>query len=147
MDEWQNSLYSLTDIRVPRTYSTFLSPELKVWTFLSFQTLLSRPFLQLAFYLRVTNKDGHRDVGFVLGKSRLAPQPDLTIPRLELCAAVMAAEIAEVISEEKDVKFNSISFYTDGKVVLGYINNQSQRFYVYVNNRVQRIRQTTKPDQ
>ena len=38
-------------------------------------------------------------------------------------------------------------FYTDSKVVLGYIYNASKRFYVYVANRVQRIRKSTNPDQ
>ncbi|KAK0145155.1 hypothetical protein N1851_015946 [Merluccius polli] len=33
-----------------------------------------------------------------------------------------------------DVTFNNITYYTDSKVVLGYIHNQSRRFYVYVHN-------------
>jgi len=48
-------------------------------------------------YLKVTNEQGHSEVGFVFGKSKLAPQPELTIPRLELCAAVLAVEIAELV--------------------------------------------------
>lgn len=32
-------------------------------------------------------------------------------------------------------------------MVLGYIYNETRRFYVYVHNRVQRIRQTTRPEQ
>ena len=32
-------------------------------------------------------------------------------------------------------------------VVLGYINNESRRFYVYVNNHLQRIRQSSHPSQ
>ncbi len=39
-------------------------------------------------YLKLTAADGHSDMGFLLGKARLAPKPDSTIPRLELCAAV-----------------------------------------------------------
>ncbi|CAM4624252.1 unnamed protein product [Leuciscus chuanchicus] len=78
-----------------------------------------------------------------MGKSKLAPQSEPTIPRLELCAV----ELAELIQEELDLKLDSIKFYTDSRVVLGYIHNQSRRFYVYVHNRVQRIRQTTNPDQ
>ncbi|KAL0152096.1 hypothetical protein M9458_052603 [Cirrhinus mrigala] len=93
--DWQNSLHSLADICVPRTYS-----------------LMS-----------------------------------LSKAELELCAAVMAVEIAEVITKEIKMEFNSISFYTDSKVVLVYIHNQSQRFYIYVNNRVQRIKKFTKPEQ
>ena len=37
------------------------------------------------------------------------------------------------------------SFWTDSRVVLGYINNQAKRFHVYVANRVQQIRGLTDP--
>ncbi len=42
--------------------------------------------------LKVTEHDGDTEVGFVLGKAKLAPQSELTIPRLELCAAVLAVD-------------------------------------------------------
>lgn len=42
---------------------------------------------------------------------------------------------------------NSVTFFSDSKVVLGYINNEQRRFYVYVSHRVQRIRQATSPHQ
>ena len=34
---------------------------------------------------------------------------------------------------------DSVTYYTDSKVVLGYISNESKRFHVYVANRVHRI--------
>ncbi|XP_069109479.1 uncharacterized protein [Argopecten irradians] len=40
-----------------------------------------------------------------------------------------------------------MKFYTDSKVVLGYINNRVRRFYVYVENRVNRILATTDAEQ
>ncbi|KAI4806453.1 hypothetical protein KUCAC02_017278, partial [Chaenocephalus aceratus] len=40
-------------------------------------------------------------------------------------------EIAELIVAEIDVAFDNITYYTDSKVVLGYIHNQSRRFYVF----------------
>ena len=55
-------------------------------------------------YLKVTDQDGYTEVGFLLGKTKLAPQPELIVPRLELCAAVLAAEIAELITGEIDLK-------------------------------------------
>lgn len=82
-----------------------------------------------------------------MGKAKLAPQSDPTIPRLELCAAVLAAEMADFIQEELDLKLDAVKFFTDSKVVLGYISNDTRRFYVYVHNRVQRIRQSSKPEQ
>ena len=38
-------------------------------------------------------------------------------------------------------------YYSDSKVVLSYISNDSRRFYVYVSNRVERIRRTSAPHQ
>ncbi|XP_014672427.1 PREDICTED: uncharacterized protein LOC106812932 [Priapulus caudatus] len=101
-----------------------------------------------AAYLRLSNGDGQcQDVSFVMGKSKLAPIHATTIPRLELCAAVLAVEIFEIIRDEIDIELNSVSFYSDSKVVLGYIRNETKRFYVYVSNRVERIRISTMPDQ
>ncbi len=53
----------------------------------------------------------------------------------------------ETITTEIAVKFDEITFYTDSRVVLGYIYNEKRRFQVYVSNRVQRIRKSTNPGQ
>jgi len=94
-------------------------------------------------YLRTVHPDGNSETGFILGKAKVAPQHGHTIPRLELCAAVLAVEIAEIVVENFDKTFEIIKFYTDSKVVLGYIYNQTRRFYMYVENRVERIRKST----
>ena len=60
---------------------------------------------------------------------------------------MLAVEIADMILEEMDLKFDNVKCYTDSKVVLGYIHNRSRRFYVYVNNRVQLIHQSSTPEQ
>lgn len=56
-------------------------------------------------------------------------------------------EIAETVTDEIYVKFDAVTFYSDSKVVLGYIHNESRRIYVYVNNLVQRIKRSTSPEQ
>lgn len=50
-----------------------------------------------------------------------------------------------MIHRELDVEISDEIYYTDSKVVLGYIQNDSRRFYVYVANRVQTIRIATEP--
>ncbi|KAI3371610.1 hypothetical protein L3Q82_024181 [Scortum barcoo] len=47
-----------------------------------------------------------------------------------------------MIVTEMDTTFDNITYYTDSNVVLGYIHNQSRRFYVYIHNRIQRIHQS-----
>lgn len=63
-----------------------------------------------------------------------------TIPRLELCAAVLATEIAEIIRDQLKIHQDNFLFFTDCQVVLGYISNETKRFYIYVANRVGRMR-------
>lgn len=66
-----------------------------------------------------------------------------TIPRLELCTAVLAVQMSEIILEELDLNVGITRFYTDSQVVLGYIHSQSKRFYKYVENRIERIRKSS----
>lgn len=75
-----------------------------------------------------------------MGKSKLAPRPAHTIPRL-------AVELYELISDEMDLEVDTVKFFTDSKIVLGYVHNSARRFYLYVSNRVTRIRQSTHPNQ
>ncbi len=98
-------------------------------------------------YLRVLDYDEKWHVGFVMGKSKLAPYPMHTVPRLELCAAVLVVELAELIHSEIDIELQAVRFFTDSRIVLGYIHNSSRRFYTYVANRVARIRNSTDPKQ
>lgn len=88
-------------------------------------------------YLKVIDGEGKCHVDFIMGKAKLAPMSVHTVPRLELGAAVLAVEIAELVVSELDIDPNSLKFYTDSKVVLGYIYNETKRFYVYISNRVE----------
>ena len=92
-------------------------------------------------YPRIVHNTCQVLVAFVLGKAKLTPTHATTIPRLELCAAVLGVEMTDLVHEELEQKPDSVTCYSDSKVVLGYISNESRRFYVYVSNRVERIRQ------
>jgi len=86
-------------------------------------------------------------MALLFGQSKVAPAQTTSIPRLELCAAVLASQAVNKIVKEIDMEINEITFYTDSKVVLGYIQNESRRFYVYVANRVQTTRKISSPKQ
>ena len=83
----------------------------------------------------------------LFGQSKVAPAQTTSIPCLELCAVVLASQVVHKIEKEIDMEIDEITFYTDSKVVLGYIQNESQRFYVYVANRVQTIQKMSNPRQ
>lgn len=46
-----------------------------------------------------------------------------------------------------DLPCDSVKFFTDSRVVLGYLNNRSRRFYKYVSNRVSIIHQRSNSEQ
>ena len=143
---WRQSLLALDQIRVPRAYS---SKPLNAANRVELHTFCdaSNEVIGAVSYLKSVQDDGHIQVSFVLGKAKLAPAHATTTPRLELCAAVLGVEAAELVIEELDLELQAIVYYSDSRVVLGYISNETRRFYVYVSNRVQRIRRSTLPNQ
>ena len=96
-------------------------------------------------YIREINKEGKVHCTLVMAKTRVAPTKLTTIPRLELSAAVTAAQLSHFLRSELDLTIDAEYFWIDSKVVLGYVNNDSRRFHVFVANRVERIRQLTDP--
>ncbi|KAK0150328.1 hypothetical protein N1851_008573 [Merluccius polli] len=143
---WRSSLKDLTSLQIPRTYSEISPAKGSRRELIVFCDASTKAIGSVA-YLKLTDTDGNVHVGFVMGKAKLAPLPEHTVPRLELCAAVLAVELAELISSEIDMELDDTIFYSDSKVVLGYISNDTRRFYVYVSNRVQRIRSYSRPEQ
>lgn len=143
---WINSLADLEQLCISRSYlptSMSCCNRAELCVFADASTLA----IAAVAYLRALDSQGRWHVGFVMGKSKLAPYPMHTIPRLELCAAVLAVELAEVIQSEIDIELQAVRFFTDSRIVLGYIHNSSRRFYTYVANRVARIRGSTEPEQ
>lgn len=90
----------------------------------------------VAYFRRVTCEPVN--VSFVINKTRLAPIKTVTIPRLELQAALVAARLKTKISEEIDFEVDKTHFWSDSKIVLHYLSN-TQRFNVYVSHRVAEI--------
>ena len=69
----------------------------------------------------------------------MAPINPASILQLELCGAVLAVQAVDNITKEIDMVVLETVFYTDSKVVLGYICNESRRFHIQVVNHVQTI--------
>ena len=82
-----------------------------------------------------------------MGKARVTPLKPVTIPRLELTVAVVSVKVSEKLRKELEYEEMVEHFWTDSKVVLGYITNEVRRFHVFVANRVQQIQERTTQEQ
>ena len=88
-------------------------------------------------------KDGEHFCSLVMSKSRLAPIKTITLPRLELNAAVIGARLSRMLIHELDLPIERIQYWTDSTLVLQYIKNTSNRMKVFVANRVTDIREVS----
>ena len=66
---------------------------------------------------------------------------------MELCAALLATQVAQIVQDNLRMRITKVQYFTDSRVVLGYLNNRTRRFYNYVSNRVERILHVSKPEQ
>ena len=145
-NRWKESLKDLQCLQIARCYVPFSQSSAQRRELCIFSDASTMAIGAVA-YLRAINNEGQCHVGFIMGKSKLAPRPAHTVPRLELCAAVLAVELYDLLRDEIDTDMDAVKFFTDSKIVLGYIYNNTKRFYTYVANRVNRIRKSTHPEQ
>ena len=59
-------------------------------------------------YVKVCYLDGTFKCCFVLGKLRVAPIKSVSVPRLELTAAVLAAKTTNFVVNELEIKFSKV---------------------------------------
>lgn len=76
-------------------------------------------------YLRLKNDKNKVHTTFVLGKARVSPLKQVTIPRLELTAAVLAVKVDKMIRSELQLPLGKSQFWTDSTSVLKYIKNDT----------------------
>ena len=60
---------------------------------------------------------------------------------------MVSAKISALLKRELEYENITEWFWTDSKIVLGYIANNARRFHVFVANRVQQIREHTEVSQ
>ncbi|XP_068204704.1 uncharacterized protein [Palaemon carinicauda] len=94
-------------------------------------------------YLRVVGVNGKIHCTLVIGRARVAPLKRTTIPRLELTAAAIAAQMDSKLKTELDLKLAPSVFWTDSTSVLKYLRNPTARYQTFVDNRVNLIRDTS----
>ena len=84
---------------------------------------------------------------YVIGKCRVAPIRHMTIPKLELQAAVYGVRLRKQLLNEHDVRIDKIYHWTDSSRVLQWLQAAHNRQQVFVANRAAEILENSYMDQ
>ncbi|XP_024869084.1 uncharacterized protein LOC112452878 [Temnothorax curvispinosus] len=70
------------------------------------------------FYVRTGKGAGNYRIELLCSKSRVAPLKTITLPKLELCAAVLLAQLLKKISESFELSSSQIFLWSDSTIAL-----------------------------
>ncbi|XP_063972071.1 uncharacterized protein LOC135159938 [Diachasmimorpha longicaudata] len=91
-------------------------------------------------YLRTTDRSNETQTYLLCAKSRVAPiNKKATIPRLELCSALLLAELVESVENTITQKIPRRVLWSDSMIALHWINTPPHKLTVFVANRVSGI--------
>jgi len=102
----------------------------------------SRSALSAVVYVRILKDELSARVTLLTAKTKVAP---VTIPRLELSAAAMLAQLVVRIRDVLDLKRVPVRMWVDSTVALAWIRGHPSRWKEFVSNRVALI-QDLLPD-
>ena len=97
-------------------------------------------------YIRSTDVLGNITTKLLCSKSRVAPLRKLSLPRLELCAAMLLADMYQATSKALKTSFDKVRLWTDSMIVLAWLRSPATRWKTFVANRVNHIQETTNVD-
>ena len=85
-------------------------------------------------YVRVLYEDATISVSMLSSRTRVVPLKTLTIPRLELCGALLTARFLKSLGGNLQVDSNHIYAWTDTSIVLSWLKASNSRLKAYVAN-------------
>ena len=134
----------LAEITIPRSYFSFQLLELHMFGDSSQDVFSAVGFLRAQ--VTCTSREIVTELAFVLGKARDAPMKVLTVPKLELQAALLAARLKREICRSLTVTVDQIFMWTDSTIVLQWLNS-TNKHPIFIANRVSEILENTSVDQ
>jgi len=140
---WISSLEDLQPVTIPRMYTSSPISGIELHVFCD----ASMDATAVVAYFRFVAPGGNGQVAFVLGKTRVAPIKQQTIPKLELQAAVYAVRIRKSILSKTRLNVSEVFHWSDSTSALGWIRNPKEKHKIFVANRLSEILEESKRDE
>ncbi|XP_026746136.1 uncharacterized protein LOC113507483 [Trichoplusia ni] len=137
-NEWctyRNELMQLVQLRIPRWLRASHGDALELHGFSD----ASNYAYAAVVYMRVVSQQGVVHTRLVTAKTKVAPIKQISIPRLELCGAVLLAKLLSEVADVLNIAKEHIHGWTDSTVVLAWLSKHPSNWQTFVANRVSEI--------
>lgn len=139
---WVKRLQDAVNVRVPRCLTPrgahYKKADLHVFCDASLKAYAA------SAYLRFEIETAPAHVALIMAKTRVTPLKPLSIPRLELQAALLASRLASTVEKELEIEISQRIFWSDSITVIRWIKAEPRTRQVFVAHRLGEIGELTK---
>ncbi|XP_058840106.1 uncharacterized protein LOC131695595 [Topomyia yanbarensis] len=136
--QWTEMLPEIERVRVPRSYFGNVHSDDYGQIQLHVFCDAGENAYGCAGYLRIVVNEEVK-CSLVMARSKIAPLKQLTIPRLELQAAVLAARMVKTLQLNHSLEINRVFIWSDSQTVLSWIRSDQRKYKQFVGFRIGEI--------
>ncbi|XP_074645870.1 uncharacterized protein LOC141902130 [Tubulanus polymorphus] len=140
--KWFSELVDVKNISVPRWLGLDSTNNVTLHTFVDAS---ESAYAAISYCRREIAENVN--VVMIAAKTRVSPTHALSIPRLELLAAVIGLRLANTVCKSLQIPISNHTFWSDSQNVLCWIRGESRKYKPFVAHRVGEIQESTTPDQ
>ncbi|XP_075159708.1 uncharacterized protein LOC142232883 [Haematobia irritans] len=133
-NQFVQDLSQLPHIKIPRYI--YFSPQ--VQTQIHGFCDASQKAYCATIYLRFNNQNSVQ-CNLLVSKTKVAPIDPISLPRLELCGALLLSKLAKQIISSLPIHSNDLFLWCDSTIVLGWLEKPPSTWKTYVANRTAEI--------
>lgn len=138
---YRRDLHVLDQIKVERFLGTVPNAKYELHGFCDSSELAYGAVI----YLRAVQPYGKVATRLITAKSKVAPLKKISVPRLELCGALLLARLMAHVRDSINLEVTSYT-WTDSTVVLSWLRKPSHNWQTFVANRVSEIQSLAPSD-
>lgn len=140
----QAELVRLNELRIERWIGTTSNADTEIHVFCDASSIA---YAAVA-YTKTTARDTNEvSIRLLAARAKVAPVKTISIPRLELCAAQLGAQLYHDIKAPLNLTNEPAWFWSDSTVTLAWLHKPSNTLKTYVANRVTHVLTLTKLEQ